>query len=271
MTASPSVSARRAARSDTMKGLARAGLAARATVYLLIGILALALAFGERHGETDQRGALKELTQHTGGTMLVWLIAVGLFGYALWRFSEAVFGVVGEGKQAGPRIQSLVRGLIYLFFAISAVKVAADAGAGSQAGQQELWTAKAMQHSGGRWVVGIVGAVIVACGAVLVWEGLGHKFEKYFEFNQMTAKQRRIVEITGTVGAIARGAVFALAGVFVIVAAVNANPHKAGGLDQALRELLGMTAGPFLVALAGIGLIVFGLYGYTEAKWRTTQ
>jgi hypothetical protein len=31
-----------------------------------------------------------------------------------------------------------------------------------------------------------------------------------------------------------------------------------------------MTAGPFLVALAGIGLIVFGLYGFTEAKWRRT-
>lgn len=270
MTASPSVSAHRAARSDAMKKLARAGLAARATVYLLIGILALALAFGERRGETDQRGALQELTRHTGGTALVWLIAVGLFGYALWRLSEAAFGVVGEGKKAGPRIQSLVRGLIYLFFAISAVKVASDAGAGSQAGQQELWTAKAMQHTGGRWVVGIVGVVVVVCGAVLVWEGINRKFEKYFALDQMTSSERKVVEIMGTVGSIARGVVFALAGVFVVVAAVTADPHKAGGLDQALRELLGMTAGPFLVALAGIGLVVFGLYGFTEAKWRRT-
>jgi Domain of Unknown Function (DUF1206) len=253
-----------------MKAVARAGLAARATVYLLVGILALALAFGGRQGETDQRGALQELTQHTGGTVLVWLIAVGLFGYALWRLSEAAFGVVGEGKKAGPRLQSLARGLIYLFLAVSAVKVAANAGAGSQAGQQELWTAKAMQHTGGRWIVGIVGAVIVICGAVLVWEGIERKFEKYFELDQMTARQRNVVEVIGTVGTAARGIVFALAGVFVIVAAVKANPKKAGGLDQALRELLGITAGPFLVVVAGIGLIVFGLYGYTEAKWRRT-
>jgi hypothetical protein len=270
MTASPSVFAHRAARSDTLQRLARAGLAARATVYLLIGILALALAFGERRRETDQRGAFKELTRHTGGTVLVWLIAVGLFGYALWRFSEAAFGVVGEGKKAGPRVRSFARGLIYLFFAISAVKVAANAGAGSQAGQQELWSAKAMQHTGGRWVVGIVGAIVVVCGVVLAWEGFTRKFEKYFALDQMTRTQRKIVEIMGTVGSVARGVVFALAGVFVIVAAVTANPHKAGGLDQALRELLGMTAGTFLVALAGIGLIVFGLYGFTEAKWRRT-
>ena len=268
MTASTSV--HRAARSTPMKGLARAGLAARATVYVLLGILALALAFGERRGETDQRGALQELTRHTGGTALVWLIALGLFGYALWRFSEAAFGAVGEGKKVGPRLQSLARGLIYLFFAVSAVKVAANAGAGSQAGQQELLTAKLMQHTGGRWVVGIVGGIVVVCGAVLVWEGVTRKFEKYFDLARMSRRQRQVVEVLGTVGSVARGVVFALAGVFVIVAAVTADPKKAGGLDQALRELLGMAAGPFLVALAGIGLIVFGLYGYTEAKWRRT-
>jgi hypothetical protein len=270
MTASPSLSARRAARSEPMKRLARAGLAARASVYLLVGILAVALGFGGRPGETDQGGALQELTRHTGGTVLVWLIAVGLFGYTLWRFCEAAFGVVGEGKKAGPRLQSLARGLIYLFFAVSAVKVAANAGAGSQAGQQELWTAKAMQHTGGRWIVGLVGAVIVGCGAVLVWEGITRKFEKYFELARMSHHERTIVEFLGAVGTAARGAVFALAGVFVIVAAITADPHKAGGLDQALRELLGMTAGPFLVVFAGIGLIMFGLSGYAEAKWRRT-
>jgi type IV secretory pathway VirB2 component (pilin) len=248
-----------------MAGLARAGLAARATVYL-----AFALALGERRGETDQRGALQELTRHTAGTALVWLIAVGLFGYALWRFSEAAFGVVGEGRKAGPRLQSLARGLIYLFFAVSAVKVAANAGVGSQAGQQELLTAKLMQHTGGRWIVGVVGAIIVICGAVLIWEGVTRKFEKYFDLARMSPRQRKLVEIMGTVGSVARGVVFALAGVFVIAAAVNSDPKKAGGLDQALHELLAMTGGPFLVALAGIGLIVFGLYGYTEAKWRRT-
>ena len=51
--------------------------------------------------------------------MLVWLIAIGLFGYALWRFTEVAFGVAGQGRKVGPRLQSLARGLIYLFFAIT--------------------------------------------------------------------------------------------------------------------------------------------------------
>ena len=111
---SATVSVRQAARGDAMAVLARWGLAARAAIYLLIGVLAIALATGSRRGETDQRGAMQELTRHTGGTALVWIIGIGLAGYALWRLSEAAFGVVGEGKKAGPRVQSLARAIIYV-------------------------------------------------------------------------------------------------------------------------------------------------------------
>jgi uncharacterized protein DUF1206 len=268
MTAS--VSIRRAAHGDTMSGLARWGLAARATIYLLIGVLALALAFGTRSGETDQRGAFQELTRHTGGTVLLWVIGIGLAAYALWRLSEAAFGVVGEGKKTGPRVQSFARACIYGFFAVSAVKVASNAGAGSQASEQESWTAKAMQHSGGRWAVGIIGAVIVICGLVLIWEGVTRKFEKYLDLRRMSSKTREVVEFLGVVGSVARGIVFGVAGVFVIVAAVDNNPGKSRGLDRALRELADTSVGPWLLVAVALGLIMFGVYGFAEAKWRRT-
>jgi hypothetical protein len=268
MTATATV--RHAARGDTMTVLARWGLAARATIYLLIGVLALALAFGKRAGEADQRGALQELTRHNGGTALVWVIGIGLAGYALWRLSEAAFGVVGEGRKTGPRLQSFARAVIYGFFAFSAVKVASHAGAGSQARQQQSWSAKAMQHSGGRWAVGIVGAIVVICGLVLIWEGARRKFEKYLDLGRMSPSTRKTVTVLGVIGSIARGVVFALAGVFVISAAVDFNPRKAGGLDHALRELAGTSAGPWLLVAVAIGLVMFGVYGFAEAKWRRT-
>ncbi len=261
---------RRAARGDGMSVLARWGLAARATIYLLIGVLALALAAGSHRGETDQRGALQELTRHTGGTVLVWAIAIGLAGYALWRFSEAAFGVVGEGRKAGPRLQSFARGCIYAFFAVSAVKLVTHSGSGSQAGQQEMWTAKAMQHTGGRWIVGLVGAVIVVCGLVLIYEGLTRRFEKYFRLGEMSRPVRRTVEVLGVAGSIARGIVFGLAGVFVLSAAVEYDPAKARGLDGALRRLADTSVGPWLLGAVAVGLVMFGLYGYAEAKWRRT-
>jgi hypothetical protein len=62
---SATVSVRPAAHGDVMTVLARWGLAARAAIYLLIGVLAIALARGSRRGETGQRGAIQELTPGT--------------------------------------------------------------------------------------------------------------------------------------------------------------------------------------------------------------
>jgi hypothetical protein len=262
---------RKAARSDTLARVARAGLAARAAIYLLIGVLAISLAAGHTSSEDDQRGALQQLSRHVAGHLLVWVIAVGLAGYALWRFSEAAFGVVGEGRKAGPRVKSFFRGCIYSVFSLSAFEIALYRPTGSQAAQQEDISAKVMRHSGGRMVVGIVGAIVVVVGLSLVWEGLTRKFEKYLDMAAMAPETRRVVEVLGVVGTVARGFVFALAGVFVIQAAWDYQPRKAAGLDGALRSLRDHQAGPWLLGLVALGLVAFGIYGFAEARWRRTS
>jgi Domain of Unknown Function (DUF1206) len=65
--------------------------------------------------------------------------------------------------------------------------------------------------------------------------------------------------------------VFALAGVLVIEAAVTYQPSKAGGLDKALLTLRNQPFGEFLLILAALGLIIFGVYGLCEARWRKVQ
>ncbi|MDQ2749626.1 MAG: DUF1206 domain-containing protein [Actinomycetota bacterium] len=253
-----------------MTGLAKLGLAARATIYLLIGWLALMLATGARHGETDQRGALNEVAQHKGGEILLWVITAGLAGYALWRFSEAAFGAADEGDKKGPRVKSFVRGCIYAAMAVNAFNLVAHARQKSQVREQQTWTARVMGHTGGRWAVGIVGAILLGVGVGLVVNGLRHKFEKHLDVQRMSPRTRRVVRVLGMVGTAARGVVFALAGFFVIRAAYDFDPKKARGLDGALRALAHTSAGPWLLGAAAIGLIAFGVYGFAEAAWRRT-
>ena len=85
---------------------------------------------------------------------------------------------------------------------------------------------------------------------------------------QMSPRTRRVVRWLGTVGSVARGVVVTLAGVLVIDAAVTHDPAKSGGVDQALLTLRGQPFGEFLVILAALGLIIFGIYGLCEARWR---
>jgi uncharacterized membrane protein YidH (DUF202 family) len=249
---------------------ARWGLAARAFVYLLLGIISVSVAVGRSTSETDQWGAMQQLNHRGAGHALLWIVAIGLAGYSLWRFSEAAFGVSGEGRKAGPRLKSLVRGIVYAVLAYTAFNIVLGHSSTSQASRQEDITARIMQHSGGRLAVGLVGAIIVVVGLTLVFEGITRRFEKDLDMSGASPRTRRLVEVLGLIGTTARGAVFALAGFFVVQAAIDYKPAKAAGIDGALRALRDTAAGPLLLGVFAAGLIAFGVYGFAEARWRRT-
>jgi hypothetical protein len=260
-------SARRASDSPAARALARAGLTARGVIYILIGWVAILVALGESSRQADQQGALQLLARQPYGLVSLWLIGIGFAAYALWRLSEAAFGVTGEGNGAGPRLKSLARAVIYAGFAYLTFQVISGS-AGSQTKKQQDLTAKVMHHSGGRWLVGLVGLIIVIAGLTLVFEGIRRKFMKILETSRMSLRTRRIVERLGVTGTTARGVIFALAGVLVVEAAVTYKPAKAGGIDKALLTLRNQPFGEFLLILAALGLIVFGIYALCEARWR---
>ena len=138
----------------------------------------------------------------------------------------------------------------------------------SQTRQQQDITATAMRHTEGRWLVGLVGLVVVVIGLVLVSQGARRKFMKYLQTAQMSHRTRRVVELLGATGTIARGLVFALAGALVIDAAITHKASESGGIDKALLTLRDQPFGEYLMLLAALGLAVFGVYGLCEARWR---
>ncbi len=199
--------------------------------------------------------------------MSLWLLCIGFAAYALWRLSEAAFGVTVDGNGAGPRLKSLGRAVVYASFAVTTFSVITGAKR-SQTGQEQDWSAKVMSHPGGRWAVGLAGLIVVVVGVVLVAQGARRTFVKYLRTGDMTPGTRRVVERIGMIGTIARGLVFALTGALVIEAAVKYQPAKAGGLDSALRTLRDQPFGEAALIVAALGLIVFGVYGLCEARWR---
>jgi len=240
----------------------------RGVLYILIGWVAVLVAVGQAsHQEPDQQGALQLLAGKPYGRLSLWLLGIGFAGYALWRLSEAAFGVTGDGNGAGPRLKSLARAVIYAGFAYLTIKVISGI-QGSQTKKQQDLTATVMHHAGGRWLVAIAGLGIVIAGLVLVSEGIRAKFMKYLKLSRLSPRMRRLVKWLGVAGTAARGVVFALAGVLVIEAAVTYQPSKAGGIDKALLTLRGQPFGEFLLFLAALGLIIFGIYGLCEARWR---
>jgi hypothetical protein len=263
-------SARQASASQGMGALARFGLAVRGFVYLVIGWIAVQIALGHRSQEANQRGALATVAQHSYGKALLWILGFGFAAYALWRLSEAAFGTAAEGRKAGPRVQSLVRALVYAFFAVTTFSFIAGTSAQSQSQQQASETAKLMKHGYGRWLVGVVGVIVVVVGLSMVVEGLGRKFEKQLRMTELHGATRTVVVRLGMIGTTARGVVFAVAGALAVEAAVNYDAAKSTGLDGALRTLADRTYGPWLLGALALGLIAFGIYGLAAARFAKT-
>ena len=69
-------------------------------------------------------------------------------------------------------------------------------------------------------------------------------------------------------GHLARMVVFCLVGIFLIRAAIDFNPNKAVGLDGALAKVDHASYGPFLLGLVAAGLIAFGAYSLSDARYR---
>ena len=262
--------ARRAGNSRYVDWLARAGFIARGVMYALIGILALEIAFGNSGHKADQSGAVRVVASTPFGEVLLWLLAIGLAGMALWRLSEALYGGPGaDGRKTSNRLIAAFKAVLYAFIAFGILKYALGLGAPKSSNNQAVdLTSTAMREPGGRVAVGIAGLILIGVGAWLAWQAFERKFLAEIKTGEMSPQTKKAVTFLGRYGGIARGIVFSAAGLFLLIAAFTANAHKAKGSDATLRAFTKTPAGPWLLVLVAIGLVLFGCYSWAESRWR---
>ena len=265
-------SGREAASSQWMVWLARAGLTARGVNYLLIGALAVAIGLGSRGKEADRVGALRYVAGKPGGAAGLWLLAVGFAALTVWRLAEAGYGQSGpDGHKARKRLGSLASAVLYGFICGSIVTFLLGVSQTSGNSQSKDVTAQLMAHTGGRWLVLAIGVGVVVAGIVIIVGAVRKTFAKQLRLTEMSPGTRHVVETLGRVGGTARGIVFGVVGVFLVVAAVTFDAKKAQGLDGALRKIAATPLGPWLLVAVALGLVTFGVYSCCEARWRKVR
>jgi hypothetical protein len=75
----------------------------------------------------------------------------------------------------------------------------------------------------------------------------------------------------GRLGYGARAVVFTIIAGFFAVAAWHAHATEAGGMADALAMLQDQPGGKWLLAATGVGLGLFGVYSFVEARFRRVQ
>lgn len=261
---------RQAAGSRAMSVLARAGLAARGVMYGLIGVIAIQIALGTTHQQADRSGAVRLVAATPFGSAILWLLVIGFAGLTLWRLSEAAYGAPGpDGRKAGQRLINLGKAFIYGFITWGILKFALGLGAPASTNKQSRdLTATAFKHSGGRYAVAIAGIVIIGIGLYLAYQAYRARFLQDLRMGSASRRTRQVVTWLGKAGGIARGVVFVTIGIFLVVAAVDAKPGQAKGIDSALVTLAHTPLGPWLLGVVALGLVLFGIFSCCEARWR---
>jgi hypothetical protein len=259
------------ARGPFGRALARWGLVSKGTLYVLVGAIAAHVSVGGGERLRDRGGALSAVADTWLGKLLVFVLAVGLAGYAGWRLAEGVLGRPLEGgKKEGwwKRAGYFARSAWYLGLLAVAIGVLAGADEESGSREEDRATARALEWPLGRWIVAGVGLAFLAAGAFNVWRGITRRFRKNLKLRKLTELEDRAFTLVGAVGHVARGLVFGLIGVFLVRAAWQYDPEETVGLDGALAQVLRQDYGDTLLGIVAVGLIAYGLYCYVEARYR---
>jgi hypothetical protein len=270
-TISPVVEARSAGeglvRRRAFEVLSRAGFVARGVVYGIIGLLALDLALGRGGKLTNQQGAFRAIEHQPLGHLLLGLVAVGLAGYSLWRLFRAALGHGPEGRDSRlDRLGALGSGVVYALFCVVAVGILTNSGGSS--GNAKKTTSGVFAWPAGHWLVGIAGVVMIGVGIYQLARGLRQKFLADSKTEQMSATSKRWFTWFGTIGHVARAIVFGLVGIFLVKAAIDYTANEAIGLGGALAKLYGQPFGPWLLGAVAAGLLAFGIFSISEARYR---
>lgn len=261
-------SAKQVAQSRPVKIGARVGILSWGVTHVLIAWLALQIVLGNGGGErADQTGAFQTIAQNTGGKVLLWILVVGFVFAFVWRLEKAIWGytyVEDKSKNIRKRATDAGKAVLFAVLAYLAGSTAAGSGGGGQ-GKQGA-TAVVLGWPGGQFLVGLVGLIIIGGGAYKAYRGWKKKFEEDMDLPS-DQKARQAAVRLGQVGFIGRGFATALIGVLVILAAVTFDPHKANGLDPALKTLAGEPYGVVLLILVALGLLCYGAFLAFDARY----
>ena len=246
-------------KSEKFGWLVRLGFAARGLVYLLIGVLALTA----NREDTGPEGAFDLLQDAPLGAPILYLAALGLVGYALFRFASLLFDVENHGtdrKGIAHRIGHGASGVAHLALAWTAFQFAQGTEqSASNTGAQEA-AGSLLSFPFGSLALGLIGIGFLVAAVFQAKSAVSAAFTR-----QISGEAPAAIKTLGRLGFAARAVVFLVIGWSLVRSAWFGSTEEVKSLGEALGSLA--DSGAFYTLVAA-GLLLFGLFSLLLARYR---
>ncbi|WP_210489305.1 DUF1206 domain-containing protein [Rufibacter aurantiacus] len=257
-------------RKHWIESFAKAGYIAKGFVYILVGALTAMAAFGIGGKKASSSDALTQVKDFPAGGLLLSILAVGLVGYSIWRFVQAIHDTEHKGSNAkgiGKRLAYAFSGLIYGSLAFAAFKILSSGGNNSGEGgsKEKDLVSGLLDQPFGKWLVIIIGLITIGNGIRQLIKGTTASFMK--DVRGLPRDRFDVLKKAGQAGFTARGVVFSIIGFLFVRAAWLQNPQEAGGTQSAFSFLQTSPFGNVLLAVVALGLIGYGVFMFVQAKY----
>jgi hypothetical protein len=238
---------------------ARLGYVSNGVLHILLGWLALQLAWGDRGGDrrADQSGALATVADSTLGMVLLWVLAIGFTLLAAWQVTE----ILNKRRETSERAKAAGKCLGYSALAFTGYSFAIGDRVDSRK-QSRDFTRTLMDMPAGQLLVAAVGLIVLGIAAYHVYKGWKQTF-----LEDLEEHPGRWAVVAGRVGYVVKGIALGVVGVLFVIAAVQHSSKEATGLDGALRTLQDAPAGGAVLTVIAIGVALFGLYSFARALY----
>lgn len=251
--------------------LTRAGWAAKAIVYGIIGWAAIVIATG-RPGRTEAEysGIVALLVDDWWTRLLLLAVAAGLALYTAFRVLSVLLIDSVDLDGWAHRVAFSASAVTYAAVVWAAVDAAITGTHTNGRSSVERVSSQLLQSMGGRWLVGASAVAAFAVAVYFVVKGLTRSFLRQLNLDGLSDARRHALEWLGAVGWIGRGAVVAAVAMFLLGAAVQADPADARGLDRSLQEVaVSSPAGAVTVFIVGVLLVLYALFCAASAPQRS--
>ena len=254
----------RASAARSLGFLARLGHAARGLVFVAMGVLAARAVVTARSVTAGSREALGALLREPHGSLIVAVVAGGLFADAIFRAVEGA----GRRRSLLFRLGRWARAAGAAILGVTALGVGRHlrtAGSADGARHAAQWVLR--QTWGPRALI-LSGAIAGVIAAAEIFRGVTGRFREGYRRKSMSRFEKTWAGRVTRLGLAAHGAVVAVIAFYLVRAGLEIRARDVIDSGTALRRIASLPMGTGILAGIALGLAAYGLSEWILALYR---